>query len=49
VAFEKEVRADPRLKERARQSAERSLRALFLTVGFTEVRFVDQLTQASAG
>jgi hypothetical protein len=49
VAFEKEVRADPRLKERARLSAERSLRALFLTVGFTEVRFVDRLTQASAG
>jgi hypothetical protein len=49
VAFEKEVRADPRLKERARLSAERSLRALFLSVGFTEVRFVDRLTQASAG
>jgi hypothetical protein len=49
IAFEKEVRADPRLKERARLSAERSLRALFLSVGFTEVRFVDRLTQASAG
>ena len=48
-AFEKEVRADPRLKERARLSAERSLRALFLSVGFTEVRFVDQLAHASAG
>jgi hypothetical protein len=49
LAFEKEVRADARLKERARLSAERSLRALFLSVGFTEVRFVDTLTQASAG
>jgi len=49
LAFEKEVRADPGLRERARLSAERSLRALFLTVGFTEVHFVDQLTQASAG
>jgi hypothetical protein len=49
IAFEKEVRADPRLKERARLSAERALRALFLSVGFTEVRFVDQLKQASAG
>jgi hypothetical protein len=49
LAFEKEVRADPRLKARARASAERALRALFLSVGFTEVRFVDQLTQASAG
>jgi len=49
LAFEKEVRADARLKDRARLSAERSLRALFLTVGFTEVRFVDKLTQGSAG
>ncbi len=49
LAFEKEVRADPRLRDRARVSAERSLRALFLSVGFTEVRFVDTLTQASAG
>jgi len=49
LAFEKEVRADPRLKDRARVSAERSLRALFLSVGFTEVRFVDKLTLSSAG
>ncbi|MDY7232667.1 DUF4230 domain-containing protein [Hyalangium rubrum] len=49
LAFEKEVRGDVRLQQRARQSAERSLRGLFLSLGFNEVRFVDQLTQASAG
>jgi hypothetical protein len=49
LAFEKEVRADPRLKDRAQVSAERALRALFLSVGFTEVRFVDTLTPGSAG
>ncbi|WP_224370591.1 DUF4230 domain-containing protein [Hyalangium versicolor] len=49
MAFEREASNDARLKERARQSAERSLRGLFLSLGFTEVRFVDQLTKASAG
>jgi hypothetical protein len=49
LAFEREVRNDARLKERARQSAERSLRGLFLSLGFTEVRFVDELPKASAG
>lgn len=49
LAFEKEVRGDVRLQQRARQSAERSLRALFLSLGFNEVRFVDRLSPSSAG
>jgi hypothetical protein len=49
IAFEREANTDPRLRERARQSAERSLRALFLSLGFTEVRFVDRLTPISPG
>ncbi|WP_037582887.1 DUF4230 domain-containing protein [Stigmatella aurantiaca] len=49
TAFEREARGDARLKERARQSAERSLKALFLSLGFTEVRFVEKLTRATAG
>ena len=49
MAFELEAGNDARLKERARQSAERSLRALFLTLGFTEVRFVDHLTPLTPG
>jgi hypothetical protein len=42
-AFEREVAADAKLRERARTSAERSIRALLLTSGFTEVKFVDEL------
>ena len=50
LAFEHDVRSDSRLHERARQSAERSLRALLLTLGFREVRFVDALpTKGTAG
>ncbi len=49
AAFEHEANNDSRLKERAHQSAERSLRALFLSLGFTEVRFVERLTPASPG
>jgi hypothetical protein len=45
-AFEREVEADARLKERARASAERSVRALLVTAGFSEVRFVAELPQA---
>jgi hypothetical protein len=36
------VQSDQRLKNRTRQSAERSLRALLLSLGFTEVRIVDR-------
>ena len=39
-AFEREVEADPRLQERARASAERQVRALLITAGFSEVVFV---------
>ena len=49
LAFYKEVSADPRLKDRARQSAERSLRALFFSLGFTEVRFVEKLSPITPG
>ncbi len=49
AAFEREAKADERLHQRARQSAERSLRALFLSLGFREVNFVDALPVARAG
>jgi Protein of unknown function (DUF4230) len=49
LAFQKEVSFDQRLKDRARQSAERSLRALFLSLGFTEVRFVEKLSPVTPG
>jgi len=49
AAFEREVSSDPRLKDRARQSAERSLRALFFSLGFTEVRIVDRLAPVTPG
>ena len=39
-AFEREVEADAALQARARQSTERQLRALLLTLGFKEVVFV---------
>jgi hypothetical protein len=39
VAFEREVAADPALRERARASAERAIRGLLVTAGFDEVRF----------
>ncbi len=40
LAFEREVRADGALRERARASAERALRGLLLSLGYDEVRFV---------
>lgn len=49
LAFEQEVRADSRLRKRARDSAERSLRGLLLTLGYREVLFVDSLPTATAG
>jgi hypothetical protein len=49
-AFEREVKADARLKQKARRSAENTLRALFLSVGFHEVNVVDVLPPpATAG
>jgi hypothetical protein len=46
AAFEREVSADAALRARARASAERALRALLLTLGFAEVRFVEALPSA---
>ncbi|HEX8539717.1 MAG TPA: DUF4230 domain-containing protein [Cystobacter sp.] len=49
-AFEREVKADARLRERARRSAENTLRVLFFSVGFSQVNVVDVLPpKASAG
>jgi hypothetical protein len=42
-AFAREVQADRALRERARASAERQIRALLATLGFTAVHFVDAL------
>lgn len=47
-AFEREVQADPRLQEKARASAERQVRALLITAGFTEVVFVPYPMQQGA-
>jgi len=44
AAFEAEVAADPALQERARASAEQSLRSLFVGLGFQQVAFVDKLS-----
>jgi hypothetical protein len=43
TAFEREVEADRSLRERARGSAERQVRALLVTLGFSTVHFVDAL------
>ena len=43
IGFEREVAADEKIKAQARASAEQSLRALFVGLGFTEVEFVKQL------
>ena len=49
VAFEREALGDPKLRERARSSAERSLRALFTSLGFREVLFRDSPVVAGSG
>ena len=43
AAFEREVLEDERLRARARASAEATLRALLLTLGFREVHLVERL------
>jgi hypothetical protein len=40
-AFEREVEADQALRDRARASAERQIRALLVNLGFTQVEFVE--------
>ena len=47
-AFEREVKGDARLRERARRSAENTLRVLFLSLGFHEVNVVDTLPRTTA-
>ncbi|MGZ6142407.1 MAG: DUF4230 domain-containing protein [Myxococcales bacterium] len=44
AAFEAEVTADKALQQRARDSAQQSLKSLFLGLGFGEVAFVDKLS-----
>ena len=48
TAFQREVEADQVLQARARASAEQSLRALFLGLGFTEIAFVTELPPLAA-
>jgi hypothetical protein len=48
AAFEREVGADRALRERARASAERQVRALLVTLGFAAVHFVEALPGAPA-
>jgi hypothetical protein len=47
-AFQREVDADRALRERARASAERQIRALLLTLGFDSVSFVEALPRTPA-
>ncbi len=47
-AFERETAADQKLRARARESAERGIRAFLLGLGFEEVRFVEALPSASS-
>src|SRR4051812_20553470 len=44
TAFEREVSADAALQQRARESAQQTLRSLFTGLGFSEVVFVEQLS-----
>jgi Protein of unknown function (DUF4230) len=48
LAFEREVEADRALRGRARASAERQIRALLATLGFSEVHFVEALPSTPA-
>jgi hypothetical protein len=48
LAFEREVEADRALRDRARASAERQIRALLLTLGFRAVNFVDALPSSAS-
>jgi hypothetical protein len=41
AAFQREVEADRTLRDRARGAAERQIRGLLATLGFSEVHFVD--------
>jgi len=43
LAFQRDVERDVALRQRARASAERAIRALLTQLGFSEVRFVERL------
>jgi hypothetical protein len=47
AAFEGQVAADKGLQQRARESAEQSLRSLFVGLGFSEIEFVEKLPPAA--
>jgi hypothetical protein len=46
TAFEREVASTPKLRQRARASAERAITSLLVVLGFEEIRFVDVLPGA---
>lgn len=48
TAFLREVEADAALRERARAAAERQVRALLVTLGFTAVHFVAELPRGAS-
>jgi hypothetical protein len=48
AAFQREVEADRTLRDRARGAAERQIRGLLATLGFSEVHFVDALPAAGS-
>jgi Protein of unknown function (DUF4230) len=49
AAFQAQVASDVGLQQRARVSAQLSLRSIFSGLGFQEVKFVDQLSAAKHG
>lgn len=49
AALQVDVSRDRALQERAQQSSERALRALFTTLGFTKMRFVEGRRSAQRG
>lgn len=46
AALEQDVRSDAALRQRARASSERALRALLATLGFRDIRFVERVTRS---
>ena len=49
LAFEQGVGQDPRLRKKVKRPAERALRGPLLTLGFREVRFVEELPAGISG
>lgn len=48
VALEQDVRSDAALRQRARASSERALRAMLTTFGFRDIRFVERSSHSPA-